>query len=48
MIIKDIYKSIHLKIPKTSRVEFDATLNCFGRACYEILGLENIEVKLLQ
>ena len=48
MIIKDIYKSIHLEIPKTSKVKFDATLNCFGRACHEIFRLENVEVKLLQ
>ena len=46
--VKDIYKGIHTEIPKASKVEFDASFNCFGRACHEIFGLENVEINLLQ
>ena len=26
----------------------DASFNCFGRASYEVFGLENVEINLLQ
>lgn len=48
MTVRDIFKGIHSEIPKASKVEFDAIFNCFGRACHEILDLENVEINLLQ